>query len=537
MERQDCEKVYSCDDCGKRSKFSLENHKNYCPAMSYVCIICHKSFKNRNLLEHHQIHHANKREFGCDDCGKRFNVNSDLKVHQRIHTGEKNFYCNDCGKSFLGSSQLRSHKNVHSEAKDFLCDCGKGFKTTDALKRHAIVHKDVKDFECYVCEKSFKGDFHLRDHMQLHNNVSFSCKACGNFFKKKAYLTSHMQKRHTKESDKPYQCSFCGKAFVVKSHRNAHTKKQHPETIIENWRIEVNDDLQREEATLACVLCNKTMVTLGDLDEHLKSNHLVSTNSSFLTMASKLYTFEPSNVNVVTLIMDEILQEGQKGAIISGQKSDKGQKKRKPEDEEQIELLAEKEVKAESFLLQDEEAKRKENITARVKTRGSVASTYFDSNKKAKHLNHEKASLSKKDRKEDVENKAIQGGIGLIVDVKVEDVEGDLEKEEKGSGIQTTFEKQKGKTRKHVFGKRSRGESLAMPSNAGETLARVDLGGARVEENNEWNEALDSTYSSQDPSSIGGDEKILKRLHPMSRIPDQLLYDFQELCCPDIKSS
>ena len=135
MERKDCEKVHSCDDCGKKSKFSLENHKNYCPAKSYECDICQKSFKNRNMLEHHQVRHANKKEFECNECGKRFNIKSDLNVHQRIHIGEKNFHCKDCGKSFLGSSQLKNHQYVHSEAREFLCHCGKGFKTSYALKK------------------------------------------------------------------------------------------------------------------------------------------------------------------------------------------------------------------------------------------------------------------------------------------------------------------------------------------------------------------------------------------------------------------
>ena len=527
-DRQDCEQVYRCDNCGKRSKFNLENHKNYCPATSYVCTICNKSFRNRNLLEQHQVHHANKREYGCDDCGKRFNVHSDLKVHQRIHTGERNFYCNDCGKSFLGSSQLRSHKNVHSEAKNFLCDCGKGFKTTDALKRHAIVHKDVKDYECHVCEKSFKGDFHLKDHMQIHNNVSISCNACGKFFKKKAYLTSHMQKRHTKESDKSHQCSFCGKAFVVKSHMKGHIKKQHPETVIENWLIEVNDDPQREEATLACALCNKTMLNPVDLDEHLKWDHQVSTNSSFLAMASKLFTFEPSNMNVVTLIMDEILQEGQKSATVGCPKSEKCKDKRRSQDEEHKELLTEKEVKTESVLVQEEEANRKENITARVKTRSSISSTCIDRSKKLKHLNCE----NKKGKQENVEN------IVMTVDVKVEEIEsGELAKE-RDAGVETSFEteKQNSKKRKHVFGKRS----LEMPRNAtGETLAGLDWIGAMVEEkNNEWNEALDisPSLSFTDLSSIREDEKIPNSFQPTSKISDQLLKDFQELCCPDVKS-
>ena len=94
-----------------------------------------KSFRNRNMLEHHQVCHANKKEFECNECGKRFNIKSDLNVHQRIDIGEKNFHCKDCGKSFLGSSQLKNHQYVHSEAREFLCHCGKGFKTSYALKK------------------------------------------------------------------------------------------------------------------------------------------------------------------------------------------------------------------------------------------------------------------------------------------------------------------------------------------------------------------------------------------------------------------
>ena len=482
-ERQDCEKVYSCDNCGKRSKFNLETHKNYCPAMSYFCIICHKSFKNRHLLELHQIYHANKREFGCDDCGKRFNVNSDLKVHQRIHTGERNFFCNDCGKGFSSSSNLRSHKNVHSEVKDFLCNCGKGFKTTDALKRHEIVHKDVKDHECFACGKSFKGSFQLKDHMQIHSNTSFACKACGKCFKKKAYLTSHIQKLHTKDSDKSHRCSFCSKAFSIRSHLNSHRKKQHPESMVENWRIDVNEGLQEEEATLACALCGNTMPTPGHLDAHLKSYHGVSTNYSFLTLASKLSTFESSNMNVVTLIMDEILQEGQKGGMVGfDQKSDKSKEKRKDEEY--------KEVKRESMFLKEEEEegaeeddrKKKENITARVKTRSSVSSTCIDNNKKVKYLDSEKNSLIIKDGEK---NAMKVGGELMIIDVKVDEIEEAV----KEGFSQVEMENHKEvKKRKHVFGKRS------LPNNSGETFAK-EGGGWRVEENNEWNEALDIASS------------------------------------------
>ena len=239
------------------------------------------------------------------------------------------FLCNDCGKSFQGSSQLRNHRYVHSEARDFLCHCGKGFKTSYALKTHTIVHKDVKDYECYICEKSFKGDLHLKYHMQIHNDVSFSCKLCGKSFKKKAYLTSHMQKRHTEERDKPYQCNFCGKPFVLKSHRNTHTKKQHPETLVENWQIQDNDVLQQDEAALTCVLCDKTIPNVGDLNKHIESEHKVSSNSTFLCMASKLYSHEPSNMNVVTLIMDEILQEGKQGTMVEESEASKEEKHEK----------------------------------------------------------------------------------------------------------------------------------------------------------------------------------------------------------------
>ena len=520
-ERQDCEKVFSCDDCGKRSKFNLDfyrNHKSYCPGVSYDCTICQKSFKNQNLLDYHQVHHANKREFGCDQCGKRFNVKSDLKIHQRIHTGEKNFYCNDCGKGFLDSSRLRSHKNVHSEERDFLCDCGKSFKTTEALKKHAFVHKDVKDYECYVCEKSFKGEFYLKDHMQIHNNILIPCKDCGKCFKKKAYLTSHIQKRHTKENEKPHQCSLCGKAFVVKSHMNSHIKKQHPESFVEYQKI---CDQQQEDATVSCVLCNKTTLNQEHLEEHFEREHQVATNSSFLAAASKLFTFESSNMNVVTLIMDEIMQEGQTDSIVVGHQS----KKRKSRDEEHDEFVTEKEVKTETEVLKENEGKRKEKITDRVQTKSSVSSTFCERNEK--RLDHE--NLSKKDERE--ENITVNHVIDLIVDVKVEKIEREMEKE--GGGNETTFENQNQncKKRTKVFGKRFQ----EMPG----SVARVGWGAGvrRVDENNEWKEALDLTSIqvpspnriSPSPSRMRAKyEKVLPSFP--QKIPDQLLKDFQELC-------
>ena len=132
-----------------------------------------------------------------------------------------------------------------------------------------------------------------------------------------------------------------------------------------------------------------------------------------------------------------------------------------------------------------------------------------------------------------------QDGRELTVEVKVEEIEGGELEKEGNCGVETFFEteKQKGKKRKHVFGK---GSLEMLRNDAGETLAnaRVDWVGAAMEDNNEWNEALDisSSLSFTNLSSIGEDEKIPKSFQPTSKISDQLLKDFQELCCPDVKS-
>ena len=140
----------------------------------------------------------------------------------------------------------------------------------------------------------------------------------------------------------------------------AHIKKQHPETIEENWQIE-KDNKKEQKKALECALCSKTMKSLDDLEKHIQSEHQVSTNISFLTMASRLFTHEPSNMNVVTLIMDEILQEGEKATTEEAENS----KGKSVESQNEEDSLTENKIKAEPRL--EGETVRKENINEQIK--------------------------------------------------------------------------------------------------------------------------------------------------------------------------
>ena len=166
--------------------------------------------------------------------------------------------------------------------------------------------------------------------------------------------------------------------WKIETNDDKHINKQHQETLEESWQIEIDDYLQHEEPTLACFLCDKAKLSEGDLKKHTESEHKVAANSNFLAMASKLFTFESSNLSVVTLIMEEIVKEG-KG---NTDQSEKGKSQDK-EKERHDEIFAEKEIKTE--LLQEDEAKRKENIGVEIQT-GESQKVPRNENKRRKKI-------------------------------------------------------------------------------------------------------------------------------------------------------
>ncbi|XP_041830735.1 oocyte zinc finger protein XlCOF6.1-like [Melanotaenia boesemani] len=231
MQVHSAEKLFGCDDCGKR--FSNNTHlkahmRTHTGEKPFDCELCGKRFnKKTNLKTHVQIH-TGKKPFSCSDCGKRFYRNSGLNRHMHIHKGEKTFGCDHCGKRFNLNANLKAHTRIHVGEKPFSCDdCGKRFYRNTCLKRHMIVHTREQLFSCNDCGKKFRRNSCLKRHMMIHTGEkAFGCDECGKRFSRNAVLITHMRV-HTGE--KPYGCDDCGKRFShkvrLKSHVSVHTRE------------------------------------------------------------------------------------------------------------------------------------------------------------------------------------------------------------------------------------------------------------------------------------------------------------------------
>ena len=91
----------------------------------FVCDMCDRAFKDRDMLQKHLACHFETKPFECLECGKRFAKEKLLKEHMRRHAGVKNFTCMYCPKSFMASNKLREHvRKVNHQRKCFVAASG-----------------------------------------------------------------------------------------------------------------------------------------------------------------------------------------------------------------------------------------------------------------------------------------------------------------------------------------------------------------------------------------------------------------------------
>ena len=115
----------------------------------FDCLICSKSFKQKNHLKRHMnsLHSSDrkiscdlsgKRLFSCGFCGKKSKDRFNLERHMRVHDGKRPYDCKNCYKSFKYPGCLKDHMiSWHSSDKQFHCEkCLKPFRKKSSLKEH-----------------------------------------------------------------------------------------------------------------------------------------------------------------------------------------------------------------------------------------------------------------------------------------------------------------------------------------------------------------------------------------------------------------
>ncbi|XP_053145256.1 zinc finger protein 197-like isoform X4 [Hemicordylus capensis] len=80
----------------------------------YTCLMCGKTFIQKNSLEDHQSIHTGEKLHKCSLCGGKFRWRKWVVEHQKIHTEEKPFTCPECEKNFCWKTRLRSYQEAHA---------------------------------------------------------------------------------------------------------------------------------------------------------------------------------------------------------------------------------------------------------------------------------------------------------------------------------------------------------------------------------------------------------------------------------------
>ena len=149
----------------KKIKYSFYETKDV-----FLCEVCGKTFKLKQVLANHILQHINARSFACYVCEKSFNTKNYLHCHIRhCHTSFCRFSCQVCNKSFKSRQNLNSHLRIHQDMRPFTCDlCYKRFKRKSGLKEHMIVHSTLRPFICQICNKDFRRKSDLKRHGASH---------------------------------------------------------------------------------------------------------------------------------------------------------------------------------------------------------------------------------------------------------------------------------------------------------------------------------------------------------------------------------
>ncbi|XP_066146065.1 oocyte zinc finger protein XlCOF6-like [Euwallacea fornicatus] len=179
-EHWETHKVHICEECGYRciKKCDLNSHmlSIHNNERNFVCSLCGKSYKTKQLLRRHHVVHLNLRLHSCDICGNRFNDSSTLKTHIQLrHIRSRNFVCPICGLAYPMKATLDKHILRHNKNRPprFFCeDCENPFRDRSSLKRHYLV-KHTNAFvrpACSFCDKSYCSTTKLRYHVERHHS-------------------------------------------------------------------------------------------------------------------------------------------------------------------------------------------------------------------------------------------------------------------------------------------------------------------------------------------------------------------------------
>ena len=196
------QKDQECKICGKmfieKSKM-VQHFKSH--ANPKFCDKCGKWFLNNKCLRKHManMHVENRDKFQCSKCPKMYLSEAGFKYHMRTaHDSNIFFTCLTCNKTFKDRKLLQAHEVTHKDTRNFKCDqCDATFKRAIGLLAHQKRHKKAYILFCRTCKKGFYNKRQMQQHENIHSGLKpFACSICDYRCACESNLPKHMKIHH-----------------------------------------------------------------------------------------------------------------------------------------------------------------------------------------------------------------------------------------------------------------------------------------------------------------------------------------------------
>lgn len=158
-------------------------------------------------------------------------------------------------------SVKHSEKRLTTDSPTIRCEpCDLQFDSKSKFRLHFKRRHTVADapYTCKYCDFTALRLFQIQRHVtERHRRTSstLKCDTCKALFTTRGSLTKHVRTVH--EGEKPYRCQECSKAFTRSCNLILHVKSKH----------------SRDPTLHVCALCDRTYVSRGNLQSHVRSVH------------------------------------------------------------------------------------------------------------------------------------------------------------------------------------------------------------------------------------------------------------------------
>ena len=264
------------------------------------CPVCSRQFKDKQKFVHHmQKSHVNYKEPSND-----ISLNKDVEVINLDNDGKRpskrQLYANkkeamrDTAKTKTGTTPER---NMQAGAKMRTPSWMTRLDEQKGMRRRQVrppadvlfVRSSVTSvlgtpktcWNCTQCRTKFLTNVGLEKHMKKeHGTIDqpVICYSCKNQFTSNTTFLSHLQRCRKPEQTKSTSvliCTLCRQHFNTKVEFQIHNEKSHPE--VNNFHLTSTNRIPSSMSITIeslCGQCSDKFNTRGELEDHLKANHL-----------------------------------------------------------------------------------------------------------------------------------------------------------------------------------------------------------------------------------------------------------------------